>query len=106
MVFKTDEKGVMNEYSEKTIRQIIAAGFRVRVYFSCGRDEIFCEMRAPVERIVQFADQVLDQKATLHLRQTNVVPFRLTLWPRTFFVYVACAHLFFSHIALGRCEWG
>lgn len=59
MVFKTEQAGVVTEYANKTIRQIIAAGFKVRVYFSCSKEEIFCEMRAPVERLMQYADQVI-----------------------------------------------
>lgn len=59
MVFKTEIAGTMTEYANTTIRHIIAAGVTVRVYFSCNEQEIFCEMRAPVERLKQFADQVI-----------------------------------------------
>ncbi|CAN0077413.1 unnamed protein product [Scytosiphon promiscuus] len=58
MVFKAETAGVITEYATKTIQKIMAAGFKVRVYFSCSKEEIFCEMRAPVERLMQFADQV------------------------------------------------
>lgn len=59
MVFKAEEVGGMSEIASTTIRQIIAAGLKVRVYFSATKKEIFCEMRAPVERLMQFADQVI-----------------------------------------------
>lgn len=59
MVFNAEEVGVMSEVAAQTIRQIIAAGLRVRVYFSASKEEIFCEMRAPVDRLMQFADQVI-----------------------------------------------
>ena len=58
MVFKAEEAGVMTEYAGKAIRQIIAAGLTVRVYFSVSGRDIFCEIRAPVQRLRQFADQV------------------------------------------------
>lgn len=58
MVFKLERAGVMTDYATQTVKKIIAAGFKVRVYFSCSKEEVFCEMRAPVERLMQFADQV------------------------------------------------
>ncbi|CAM9137002.1 unnamed protein product [Hapterophycus canaliculatus] len=58
MVFKAESAGVITHYATETIKRIMAAGFKVRVYFSCSKEEIFCEMRAPVERLMQFADQV------------------------------------------------
>lgn len=59
MVFKADEVGCISDIASSTIRQIIAAGLKVRVYFSATKKEIFCEMRAPVERLMEFADQVI-----------------------------------------------
>eukprot|EP00752_Nemacystus_decipiens_P016452 g14707.t1 len=58
MVFKLERAGIMTEYATVTVKKIMAAGFKVRVYFSCSKEEVFCEMRAPVERLMQFADQV------------------------------------------------
>eukprot|EP00903_Cladosiphon_okamuranus_P009327 g8896.t1 len=58
MVFKLERAGVMTDYATETVKRIVAAGFKVRVYFSCSKEEVFCEMRAPVERLMQFADQV------------------------------------------------
>lgn len=58
MVFKLEKAGVMTDYATGTVKKIMAAGFKVRVYFSCSKEEVFCEMRAPVERLMQFADQV------------------------------------------------
>lgn len=58
MVFKAETAGVITDYATETIKRIMAAGFKVRVYLSCSKEEIFCEMRAPVERLMQFADQV------------------------------------------------
>ena len=58
MVFKLEKVGVMSDYATETVKRIMAAGFKVRVYFSCSKEEVFCEMRAPVERLMQFADQV------------------------------------------------
>lgn len=60
MVFKADRAGYMTNSATTTIRQIVAAGLRVRVYFSSSEREIFCELRAPVERLMQFADQVTE----------------------------------------------
>lgn len=58
MVFKAEQEEVVTDFADKAVRQIIAAGLTVRVYFSSSGKEIFCEMRAPVERLMQFADQV------------------------------------------------
>ncbi len=58
MVFKLDKVGVISDYATETVKRIMAAGFKVRVYFSCSKEEVFCEMRAPVERLMQYADQV------------------------------------------------
>ena len=58
MVFKAEQEEVVTGFADKTVRQIIAAGLTVRVYFSSSGKEIFCEIRAPVERLKQFADQV------------------------------------------------
>ncbi|CAN0348864.1 unnamed protein product, partial [Laminaria digitata] len=58
MVFKAEEAGVVTEYANKAVRRIIAAGLTVRVYFSLSGRDIFCEIRASVERLRQFADQV------------------------------------------------
>lgn len=58
MVFKLQKAGVMTDYATETVKKIMAAGLKVRVYFSCSKEEVFCEMRAPVERLMQFADQV------------------------------------------------
>ncbi|CAM9964474.1 unnamed protein product, partial [Ectocarpus fasciculatus] len=58
MVFKLARVGVMTDYATETIKKIMAAGFKVRVYFSCSKEEVFCEMRASVERLMQYADQV------------------------------------------------
>lgn len=58
MVFKADQEEVVTDFADKAVRQIIAAGLTVRVYFSSSGKEIFCEIRAPVERLMQFADQV------------------------------------------------
>lgn len=59
MVFKAEQAGVVTEMARSTIRQIMAAGLDVRVYFSYSKEEIFCELRAPVERLMEYADQVL-----------------------------------------------
>lgn len=64
MVFKLERAGVMTEYATQTVKKIMAAGFKVRVYFSCSKEEVFCEMRAPVERLMQFADQVQTDNRT------------------------------------------
>lgn len=58
MVFKAEQAGVITEMARSTIRQIMAAGLDVRVYFSYSKDEIVCELRAPVERLMEYADQV------------------------------------------------
>ncbi|CAM9118497.1 unnamed protein product [Ectocarpus sp. 13 AM-2016] len=58
MVFKLSRVGVMTDYATETIKKIMAAGFKVRVYLSCSKEEVFCEMRASVERLMQYADQV------------------------------------------------
>lgn len=58
MVFAAETPGMMTPIATKVIRKIIAAGLRVRVHFSNSEEEIFCEIRAPVERLMRFADQV------------------------------------------------
>lgn len=58
MVFKAEQAEVLTDFADKAVRQIIAAGLTVRVYFSSSGKEIFCEIRAPVDRLKQFADQV------------------------------------------------
>lgn len=58
MVFKAEPAGAMTTYSDRVVRQIMAAGLTARVYLSYNKEEIFCEIRASVERLMQFADQV------------------------------------------------
>lgn len=58
MVFKAEQEEVLSTFADKAVRQIIAAGLTVRVYFSSSGKQIFCEIRAPVDRLKQFADQV------------------------------------------------
>lgn len=68
IVFKAERAGVMTAYATETVKRIVAAGFEVRVYFSCSREEVFCEMRATVERLMQFADQVRTDDVQNNLR--------------------------------------
>lgn len=58
MVFKVEDAGVITDMASKTIRQIIAAGLKVRVQFSASKEDLFCEIHAPLERLKQFANQV------------------------------------------------
>lgn len=88
MVFKAVESGVMSELTTQSIRQIIAAGFMVRVYFGASGHEVFCEMRAPMERLKEFADKVcyqhLEKSASWPsvLRQTYFIRLRAS-WLHT-----------------------
>lgn len=81
MVFKAEQAGVMTEMARDTIRQIMAAGLDVRVYFSCSKEEIFCEMRASVDRLMEYADQVLCPRRNVGHRHRS----------KTFFYVDACA---------------
>ncbi|CAM9560241.1 unnamed protein product, partial [Laminaria digitata] len=65
MVFKAEKEEVVTDFADKAVRQIMAAGLTTRVYFSSSGKEIFCEIRAPVERLKQFADQQVDRKMLL-----------------------------------------
>lgn len=65
MVFKAQKEEVLTTFADKAVRQIMAAGLSVRVYFSSSGKEIFCEIRAPVERLKQFADQVKFRPRTI-----------------------------------------
>lgn len=58
MVFKVEEAGVISDVASKMICQIIAAGLKVRVKFSASKEDLFCEIHAPLERLKQFADLV------------------------------------------------
>ncbi|CAM9173805.1 unnamed protein product, partial [Pylaiella littoralis] len=87
IVFKAERAGVMTAYATETVKRIVAAGFEVRVYFSCSREEVFCEMRATVERLMQFADQVnrkmlldrfhLSEAATAGDPEANIAPIKI-----------------------------
>lgn len=59
MVFKTKKDGVMTKYTSETIDKMKGAGLDLRIYFSTSEKEVFCEMRASVERLMKYADQVL-----------------------------------------------
>eukprot|EP00904_Undaria_pinnatifida_P001459 jgi/Undpi1/11313/HiC_scaffold_30.g13611.m1 len=73
MVFKADQEEVVTDFADKAVRQIIAAGLTVRVYFSSSGKEIFCEIRAPVERLMQFADQ-LEKAASAGDPEAGICP--------------------------------
>ncbi|CAM9527235.1 unnamed protein product, partial [Discosporangium mesarthrocarpum] len=64
MVFPVESKGEMTKFAISTVQQINRAGLQTRVYFGVQNNEMFVEMRAPLERLMKFADQV-DRKILL-----------------------------------------